>query len=172
MREVSEAFLHSKPAGLVSGSLKFLLFFSFLLSEATISAQSDMLAHVHLLGLSSSLPPSLSFSVISLLHSTLLSLWVRTTKFSCPSLVALCFPLCQPFLSFQHLDVIAINSPWRHRSRQSSLIFVSFHYLPTLFFFKSPSSPQCLLPLSPPKRIRWNSLVSLLLKSEMMKQTK
>lgn len=44
------AFNPSRPAGLVSGSLKFLLS-SLLLSEATVCAPSDKLAHVHLLGL-------------------------------------------------------------------------------------------------------------------------
>lgn len=48
---------------------------SLLFSEATVSAPSDMLAHVHLLFLASS---SSTFSVISSLQSTLLSMWLRS----------------------------------------------------------------------------------------------
>lgn len=124
---------------------------SLLLSEATVSAPSDMLAHVHLHSLASSLPPPLFLSalVISLLQSTQLSLWVR--KFllwlPCDSLsVAPFLDKRSSVLSFLHPHVITMNSLWQHTARYSSLIFVFFHLPPpllppTLHFFPSTYLP-------------------------------
>lgn len=167
-REVSAAFHPSKPARLVSGSLKFLLsspHFSALkpqfLPQATCWLMSTCSASPPLFNLHS-VALSLSLSVISLLQSTLPSLLSQEDtflyKFSpCVFLAALCFPLCHSFSrhSFLHPGGITINCLWQHISRQSSLIFVSFHSLPTsLFFFlwltflssvsaPSPSTKAC-----------------------------
>lgn len=104
------AFHPSKPAGLVSGSLKF-LFSSLLPSEATVSAPSDMLALVHLLGLASSPPPSLSLCYLPAAgaHFFLresgrqISLEVLSFSPPCVSLSVTGLSL----LSFLHPDVIA-----------------------------------------------------------------
>lgn len=158
------AFNPSRPAGLVSGSLKFLLS-SLLLSEATVCAPSDKLAHVHLLGLAF-LYLSLSLSLLSHCcrprcfvcesgrrfsrNFLWLSLWLSRASVSV-TLSPLAF-------SFPYPDVIATNPPRRHRSRKSSLIFVFFRFLPNSPLVTSPFSLRCLLPLSPAKRVRRYSL--------------
>lgn len=157
------AFNPSRPAGLVSGSLKFLLS-SLLLSEATVCAPSDKLAHVHLLGLAFLSSTSLFLSLCYLTaadHTALsgrrfsrnflwLSLWLSRASVSV-TLSPLAF-------SFPYPDVIATNPPRRHRSRKSSLIFVFFRFLPNSPLVTSPFSLRCLLPLSPAKRVRRYSL--------------
>lgn len=60
----------SRPAKLVSGSLKFLLS-SLLLSKATVSAPSDVLVHVHLLSLLfSTFTLSICYLTIAHIHLT------------------------------------------------------------------------------------------------------
>lgn len=102
------AFLPSKPAGLVSGSLKF-LFSSLILSEATVSAPSDMLAHVHLLDLASSRPQSLSLSLSYLPAAELNAVSVSQgdkflKKFSLGVFLAARFPFSTSFFSISRFD--------------------------------------------------------------------
>lgn len=79
-----------------------------------------------------------------------LSLWLSRASVSV-TLSPLAF-------SFPYPDVITTNPPRRHRSRKSSLIFVFFCFLPNSPLVTSPLSLQCLLPLSPAKRVRRYSL--------------
>ena len=121
------AFHPSKPAGLVSGSLKF-LFSSLLPSEATVSAPSDMLALVHLLGLASSPPPSLSLCYLPAAgaHSFLCESGRQRQSFV--FLAALCFPLChQPlpsFFSTSRCDRIELSLTYRKSHPPSLFAFI------------------------------------------------
>lgn len=130
------AFLPSKPTGLVSRSLKF-LFSSPLLSEATVSAPSNMLAHVHLLDLASSRPQSPSLSYLPAAEHKALSM-IQKDTFSLFSL-GVFLPLCHPFLPSSFCASKCELSPF------APFCFCFFF----IISFCSPSSPCCLLLFAP-----------------------
>lgn len=122
------AFLPSKPTGLVSRSLKF-LFSSPLLSEATVSAPSNMLAHVHLLDLASSRPQSPSLSYLPAAEHKALSM-IQKDTFSLFSL-GVFLPLCHPFLPSSFCASKCELSPF------TPFCFFFFYYYLFLFTFLS-----------------------------------
>lgn len=180
----------SRPAGLVSGSLKFLLsslHFSFpkpqFLPQAacwlmSTCADSPPLFHLHSFSLHS-LSPCCRAHCFLCESGSFYSLWLPCVSLS----VAHSLNKRSSLLSLLHPHVITMNSLWWHRSRQSSssLIFASFQPpspfpppFPTFYFFLqltflfSVSAP--LLSSVACKAVF--SGVSLLFKSKLMKQTK
>lgn len=139
---------------------------SSLLSEATVSAPSDMLAHVHLLGLS--FPPA---SWVSLCYLPAAKHTAFPGRHNSPEVFFPCPSGClvfHPFLSFPHPHVIAIMSPWR-QGNESSLIFVFF---PTFSSTHLPLTPVSAPSLSTETCHAVFSGSSLVFNSEMIKQTK
>lgn len=154
-----------RPAGPVSGSLKFLL------SSLLLSTEPQFLPRATCWLMStcsaSCLLPPLALCYLLVAELTHSSVDQEDKE---------CFPFCHLFfLLFSHAYVITINPLWWHGSRQSSLTSVPSHRLSVCSFsFSSPFSPPTVSARSFSSQACTAVFtgVSLLFKSEMMKQTK